>query len=101
MKNTGLLLLLALVHLFVPFASAHNGGVVWGSGVGGLIALIIFILDIIAIVEIVGSCRGMGSKLIWVLFVIFFPLFGLICYCLFGGRSHHYHHHHNHYAQVV
>jgi len=98
MKYTGLLLL-ALLQL-VPFASANvhtNGGIYWGSGVGGLVALIIFILDIIAIVEIVGSSRGMSSKLLWILFVIFFPIIGLICYCIFAKRAHHHHH----YAQVV
>ncbi len=49
--------------------------------------LIILILDIIAIVEIVGSSRETGSKLIWVLFIIFAPFLGFIIYYIFANRS--------------
>ncbi|MCY4224568.1 MAG: PLD nuclease N-terminal domain-containing protein [Bacteroidetes bacterium] len=49
--------------------------------------LIIVILDIVAIVEIVRSSRATSDKLLWILFILFAPLLGLICYYLFANRS--------------
>ena len=53
----------------------------WGFGLCGTI---IVILDIIAILEIVGSNRSFGSKALWSLIIVFFPLGGLIFYWIFG-----------------
>lgn len=49
--------------------------------------LIILILDVIAIVEIVGSSRSTGGKLIWIFFIVCAPLLGLVCYYIFADRS--------------
>ena len=49
--------------------------------------LIVLILDVIAIIEVAGSSRGAGGKLIWILFIVFAPLLGLICYYVFASRS--------------
>ncbi len=54
---------------------------------GGLIGLIIFILDIIAIVEVLKSSRDTLSKLLWILLVLFFPLGGLVLYYLLGRKA--------------
>ncbi len=56
----------------------------WGFGCCGLIVLI---LDIIALVEIVGSDRSTGDKVLWALLIIFFPVLGLILYYLFGRKD--------------
>ncbi len=53
----------------------------WGLGLCGTI---IVILDVIAILEIVGSNRSFGSKALWSLIIVFFPLGGLIFYWIFG-----------------
>lgn len=53
----------------------------------GCCGLIILILDIIAIVEIAGSSRKTTAKFIWILFIVFFPLMGLIAYYVFADRS--------------
>lgn len=45
---------------------------------------VIVILDIIALLEIVGSTRSASNKVLWALLIIFFPLGGLILYYLFG-----------------
>ncbi|GAB5517819.1 MAG: PLDc N-terminal domain-containing protein [Rhodothermales bacterium] len=50
----------------------------------GICGTIIVILDIIALVEIGGSTKSTGSKVLWILLIIFFPLGGLIIYWLFG-----------------
>ena len=53
----------------------------WSLGICGTILLV---LDVIALVEIAGSARSTGSKVLWALFIIFFPLLGLIVYYIFG-----------------
>ncbi|MCY4001282.1 MAG: PLDc N-terminal domain-containing protein [Bacteroidetes bacterium] len=52
-----------------------------------LCGLILVVLDIVAILEILRSYRPASGKLIWILFIIFAPFFGLICYYLFANRS--------------
>jgi len=70
---------LFLLSLYVPSAAAAT--VSWyGPGFGGAAALIILILDIIAIVEVLQSGRPMTEKLLWILFILFFPLISLIVY---------------------
>ena len=53
----------------------------------GCCGFIILILDIIALVEVVGSNRTTGNKVLWALIIIFFPLGGLIIYHLFGRKD--------------
>jgi hypothetical protein len=53
---------------------------------GGLLGLVILILDIIAIVEILNSGRPAGNKLLWILLILFFPVIGLIIYYAAGRK---------------
>ncbi len=53
----------------------------WGYG---LCSLIILVLDIIALLEVAGSDRSFGDKVLWGLLIFFFPVGGLILYYLFG-----------------
>lgn len=46
----------------------------------GCCGTLIIILDIIAIVELAGSARPLGSKVLWALLIIFFPVLGLLAY---------------------
>lgn len=50
----------------------------------GCCGLIIVILDIIAIVEVAGSTKDTGSKVLWVLLIVFFPIGGLLFYYFLG-----------------
>lgn len=45
---------------------------------------VIVILDILALLELAGSTRSTGDKVLWALLIIFFPLGGLILYYFFG-----------------
>ncbi|SHM73449.1 Phospholipase_D-nuclease N-terminal [Roseovarius litoreus] len=54
------------------------------SGLGGLILLI---LDIWAIVSIIGSRATTGRKVIWVVLVLLLPLLGFIMWLLAGPRA--------------
>jgi len=63
-------------------AHVQDNRIIIGSSVGGVLGLIILILDLIAIFELLRtSGRGVCSKLIWILIIIFFPIGGLILYC--------------------
>ncbi|MFO0861107.1 MAG: PLDc N-terminal domain-containing protein [Phycisphaerales bacterium] len=53
---------------------------------GGLIGLIILILDIIAIVEILQSGRAVAEKLLWILLILLLPLVGVLIYFLIGRK---------------
>ncbi len=45
---------------------------------------VIVVLDILALVELAGSARSLGSKIIWALIIIFMPVLGLILYYFFA-----------------
>lgn len=55
--------------------------------VGGIFGLIILILDIWAIISVVGSSASTGAKVLWVLLIIILPLIGFIIWLLAGPRS--------------
>ena len=54
---------------------------------GGILGLIIFVLDVYAIIKIVGSSASTIAKIIWVLVVLFLPVVGLIAWFIFGPKS--------------
>lgn len=53
----------------------------WGTGTCGTI---IIILDVLAILDVVGSDRSFGGKALWSLLIVFFPVGGLGLYYVFG-----------------
>jgi hypothetical protein len=55
-----------------------------GDFVQWMFGMIIFILDIVAIVDIVGSSKSIGMKALWIILILFLPVLGLILYALFG-----------------
>ncbi len=48
----------------------------------GICSTIIVIADIIALIEIFGSKRSRGDKILWGLFIVFAPVLGCIIYFL-------------------
>lgn len=54
------------------------------TGIGGLILLI---LNIWAIVSIIGSGASTGKKVLWCLLVLILPLIGFIAWFIAGPRS--------------
>ena len=53
----------------------------WGTGLMGLITLI---ADIYAIIQVLGSGASTGTKLLWILLILFLPVVGLIIWLLAG-----------------
>jgi hypothetical protein len=58
-----------------------------GIEVGGLLGLIILVLDVYAIVKTVGSGASTGTKVLWVVLILLLPVLGLILWALMGPKS--------------
>jgi len=55
--------------------------------IGGILGLLVLVLDIVAIIDILGG-RGSGThKLLWFLIVFFLPVLGMILYFLIGKNQ--------------
>jgi len=50
----------------------------------GLLGLIVLIADVYAIIRIAGSGARLGSKIGWILLILFLPLVGLMIWAFFG-----------------
>lgn len=46
--------------------------------------VVIVVLDILALIELAGSTRSTGSKVLWALLIILAPVLGCILYYFFG-----------------
>ncbi|GAB1316775.1 Cardiolipin synthase N-terminal domain-containing protein [Madurella fahalii] len=80
-------LCLATLGLAAPVQSeALSNSWQYGTG-GGLLGLVVLILDVIVFVEVLKSSRPPVQKLIWCLVVFLFPILGMIIYYLFSNRS--------------
>ncbi|MBV5274596.1 PLDc N-terminal domain-containing protein [Lamprocystis purpurea] len=55
--------------------------------VSGLLGLLHLILTVYAMVKIVQSNAGTGSKVIWIVLVLLLPVLGLILWLLFGPKG--------------
>lgn len=58
-----------------------------GHGYGGILGLIILVLDIYAIIKIAQSSAEAIWKAIWIVVVIALPVLGLILWWLFGPKG--------------
>ena len=58
-----------------------------GSTFNSLVALIIFALDIWAIINVLKSGAEVGMKIIWVLLILLLPVLGLIIWAIAGPRG--------------
>ncbi|MCP8465743.1 PLDc N-terminal domain-containing protein [Pseudomonas sp. ZM23] len=58
-----------------------------GSTLSGLISLVIFALDIWAIINVVRSGADMSMKIIWILVIVILPVLGLIIWAIAGPRG--------------
>lgn len=57
-----------------------------GIEVTGVVGLLLLILDIFAIVQVIGSAASTGAKVLWVLGILIFPVIGLIVWLFAGPR---------------
>lgn len=57
-----------------------------GIEVGGLFGLIVLVLDVWAVIKVVGSSAGTGAKVFWVVLILLLPILGVILWFLFGPK---------------
>lgn len=55
--------------------------------VGGLLGLIVLVMDVWAIVKIMQSGAGTGSKVLWTVLILLLPVLGLLIWLLFGPKG--------------
>ncbi|MGE4543221.1 MAG: PLDc N-terminal domain-containing protein [Pedobacter sp.] len=53
---------------------------------GTLIGIIIFLADIWAIVQTVKSSESTGKKFLWIVLILFLPVFGLLVWYFLGPK---------------
>jgi hypothetical protein len=58
-----------------------------GIEVGGLLGLIILVLDVWALVKVFQSGAGTGTKVVWIVLILLLPVLGLILWLLFGPKG--------------
>ena len=54
--------------------------------IGGLLGLVILVLDVWAIVKTIQSSASTGSKVLWIVLVLILPVVGLILWWLMGPK---------------
>lgn len=55
--------------------------------VTGLGAILVLALALWAIVSIIGSDAGTGTKVLWILLVLILPLIGFLLWLIFGPKA--------------
>ena len=53
---------------------------------GGILGLIVLVLDIIAIVDTLKSSMDTGKKALWIILILVLPVIGLVLYFLVGKK---------------
>ena len=54
---------------------------------GGILGLIVLILDIIAIVDVLKSSMDTGGKALWIILILILPVVGMVLYFLIGKKQ--------------
>lgn len=57
-----------------------------GLEIGGVLGLVIIVLDVWAIVNIIGSDSSAVRKILWVIAILLLPIVGLIAWFFAGPR---------------
>lgn len=58
-----------------------------GVEVGGLLGLIVLVLDVWAIVSTIQSTADTGIKVMWIVIILILPVIGFILWLLLGPKS--------------
>jgi hypothetical protein len=53
---------------------------------GGILGLIVLVLDIIAIVDALKSSMDTGKKALWIILILVLPVIGMVLYFLIGKK---------------
>lgn len=58
-----------------------------GIEIGGLGGLLVLILDVWAIIKVVGSRASTGTKVLWTVVILLLPILGVILWFFFGPKD--------------
>jgi len=58
-----------------------------GIEIGGLLGLILLVLNVWAIVKTLGSHASTGAKVFWIVLILVLPLLGLVLWLIFGPKD--------------
>jgi len=53
----------------------------------GIFALVVLVLDIIAILDVLKSSMDSGKKALWIILILVLPVIGMVIYFLIGQRK--------------
>jgi len=53
---------------------------------GGILGIVILVLDVLAILNLLKSAKPTGEKILWAVLILLLPLIGLILYYLIGRK---------------
>ena len=54
---------------------------------GGILGLLVLVLDIIAILDVLKSSMDTGKKALWVILILILPVIGMVLYFLIGKKQ--------------
>ncbi len=54
---------------------------------GGILGLLVLVLDIIAIVDVLKSSMDTGKKALWLILILVLPIVGMVLYFLIGKKQ--------------
>ncbi|MEI8350543.1 MAG: PLDc N-terminal domain-containing protein [Candidatus Omnitrophota bacterium] len=54
---------------------------------GGILGLVVLVLDIIAIVDALKSSMNTGKKALWIILILILPIIGMVLYFLIGKKQ--------------
>lgn len=58
-----------------------------GIEIGGLLGLVILIIDVWAIIKVTQSGAGTGAKVLWVVLILVLPVLGVLLWFLMGPKG--------------
>ena len=58
-----------------------------GEVMGGILGLIVLVLDIVAIVDTLKSSMDTGKKALWIILILILPVIGMVLYFLIGKKG--------------
>ncbi|MBN2700768.1 MAG: PLDc N-terminal domain-containing protein [Methylothermaceae bacterium] len=58
-----------------------------GIEVGGLLGLVLLILDVWAIIKVIQSSADIGIKVLWVVIILVLPVIGLVLWFFLGPKG--------------
>jgi hypothetical protein len=77
--STSRVVLFAVLALVLFFAARLVLGVLWAFG-----SLVVFVVDVVAIVDVVTGERSIVAKVVWVVLILMMPILGVLLYVVLG-----------------